>query len=120
MAVVDSADRHGYRERAPRIPHREPHRKGCRRAPRFQFQRHKAKEKPADSLMNISTTLYSAVVIGVLVFPVTAFIQSLVSGTDPTSFTSVRNEADLIQRREPFEAPHTFPSGMTGSVQCAT
>jgi hypothetical protein len=50
-----------------------------------QFQRRtdKAKEKLADSLMSMSTTLLNGVFLGVLVFPLTAFIQSFVSGKDP-------------------------------------
>jgi hypothetical protein len=37
-----------------------------------------------------------------------------------TFFTSVRKEADLIQRREPLAVLRVVPSGMTASMQCAT
>jgi hypothetical protein len=43
----------------------------------------KAKEKFADSLMNISTAVFSAVVIGLFVFPFTLLIQTMVRGIDP-------------------------------------
>jgi len=43
----------------------------------------KAKEKFADSLMSISTAVYSAVVIGLFVFPFTLLIQTMVRGIDP-------------------------------------
>jgi hypothetical protein len=42
----------------------------------------KAKEKFADSLMSLSTTLFSAVAISVLVFPLTAFMQAMAKGID--------------------------------------
>jgi hypothetical protein len=45
----------------------------------------KAKEKFADSLMSVSTAVQSAMFIGVLVFPFTAFIQAMASGTDPVA-----------------------------------
>jgi putative transposase len=37
-----------------------------------------------------------------------------------TSFTSVRNEADLIQRHESLAVLRIVPSGMTAFIQCAT
>jgi hypothetical protein len=43
----------------------------------------KAKEKLADSLMSFSTAVSSAVMIGVLVFPLTVFIQAMAKGIDP-------------------------------------
>jgi len=43
----------------------------------------KAKEKLADSLMSVSTATQSATLIGLFVFPLTAFIQTMVSGIDP-------------------------------------
>jgi hypothetical protein len=45
----------------------------------------KAREKFADSLMSCSTALLSATLIGPLVFPFTAFIQTMASGADPLS-----------------------------------
>ena len=45
----------------------------------------KAKEKSADSLMSCSTAIFSALLIGVLVFPFTVFIQTMARGTDPVS-----------------------------------
>jgi hypothetical protein len=45
----------------------------------------KAKEKLADSLMSFSTAVSSAVMISVLVFPFTAFIQAMARGTDPVA-----------------------------------
>jgi hypothetical protein len=45
----------------------------------------KAKEKLADSLMSFSTAVFSAIVISVLVFPFTAFIQTMARGTDPVA-----------------------------------
>jgi hypothetical protein len=45
----------------------------------------KAKEKFADSLMSFSTAVFSAIVISVLVFPFTAFIQTMARGTDPVA-----------------------------------
>lgn len=45
----------------------------------------KAKEKWAESLMKIGTTVDSATLITILVFPLTVFIQGIASGTDPVS-----------------------------------
>jgi hypothetical protein len=45
----------------------------------------KAKEKLADSLMSVSTATQSATWIGLFVFPLTAFLQTMTSGTDPVS-----------------------------------
>jgi hypothetical protein len=43
----------------------------------------KAKEKFADSLMSVSNTIHSATLLGILVVPLTAFLQTIVSGKDP-------------------------------------
>jgi hypothetical protein len=45
----------------------------------------KAKEKYADGLMSVSTALCSATFIAVLLFPLTAFIQAITSGTKPVA-----------------------------------
>jgi hypothetical protein len=45
----------------------------------------KAKEKAADSMMSVGTAVHSATFISLLVFPFTAFIQTMASGTDPVS-----------------------------------
>ena len=45
----------------------------------------KAKEKFADSLMSVSNAVHSATWISLLVFPLTAFIQSMAGGTDPVA-----------------------------------
>jgi hypothetical protein len=52
---------------------------------KFPSRTPKAKEKLADSLMSVGTALHSATFIGLLVFPCTAFIQAMTSGTDPVS-----------------------------------
>ena len=43
----------------------------------------KAKEKFADSLMSVSNTIHSATLLGILVVPLTVFLQTIVSGKDP-------------------------------------
>jgi hypothetical protein len=43
----------------------------------------KAKEKFADSLMSMSTAIFSALLIALLVFPFTTFIHTMTGGTDP-------------------------------------
>ena len=45
----------------------------------------KAKEKYADALMSLSTAICSATFIAVLLFPLTAFIQAMTSGTKPVA-----------------------------------
>jgi hypothetical protein len=45
----------------------------------------KAQEMFADSLMSLSTAVVSAVLIGLLVFPFTAFIQAIAGGIDPVA-----------------------------------
>jgi hypothetical protein len=52
---------------------------------KFPNRTPKAKEKAADSLMSVGTAVHSATLIGLLVFPLTAFIQTMASGTDPVS-----------------------------------
>jgi hypothetical protein len=42
----------------------------------------KAKEKFADSLMSVSNTIHSAILLGILVIPLTAFMQAIMSGKD--------------------------------------
>jgi hypothetical protein len=43
----------------------------------------KAKEKFADSNMSVASSIASAVFIGVLVFPLTAFISAIALGSEP-------------------------------------
>ncbi len=43
----------------------------------------KAKEKFADSLMSVSNTIHSATLLGILVIPLTVFLQTIASGKDP-------------------------------------
>ncbi|OAI10552.1 hypothetical protein [Methylomonas methanica] len=43
----------------------------------------KAKEKFADSNMSVASSIASAVFIGVLVFPLTAFISAMALGNEP-------------------------------------
>jgi len=43
----------------------------------------KAKEKFADSNMSVASSIASAVFIGVLVFPLTAFISAIALGNEP-------------------------------------
>jgi hypothetical protein len=45
----------------------------------------KAKEKYADGLMSFSTAICSATFIAVLLFPLTAYIQAITSGTKPVA-----------------------------------
>jgi hypothetical protein len=52
---------------------------------KFNSRTPKAKEKPADSLMTVGTAVHSATLIGILVFPLTASIQTMAGGTDPVS-----------------------------------
>jgi hypothetical protein len=52
---------------------------------KFPSRTSKAKEKAADSLMSVSNAIHSATWISLLVFPLTAFIQSRASGTDLVS-----------------------------------
>lgn len=49
----------------------------------------KAKEKFADSLMSLANTIHSAVLIGVLVLPLTTFIAGVFSGAEPVSFWAI-------------------------------
>jgi hypothetical protein len=51
----------------------------------FEARSDKAKEKIADSIMSISTAIFTATLIGVSVFPFTAVLNALVSGTNPLS-----------------------------------
>jgi hypothetical protein len=50
---------------------------------RIEERTNKAKEKFADGLMSVSNTIHSATLLGLLVVPLTAFIQTIVSGKDP-------------------------------------
>jgi hypothetical protein len=52
---------------------------------KFKGRTIKAKEKLADSLMSMGTAVQSATLIGLLVFPFTAFIQTVAGGTDPVA-----------------------------------
>ncbi|HEX9868843.1 MAG TPA: hypothetical protein VGC99_09660 [Candidatus Tectomicrobia bacterium] len=49
----------------------------------FKGRTAKAKEKLADSLMSCSTAVFSAVCISLLIFPLTAFIQTMAREIDP-------------------------------------
>jgi hypothetical protein len=53
--------------------------------PEIEDRTDKAKEKLADSLMSVGNTIHSATLLGILVVPLTAFIQAIVSGKDPVS-----------------------------------
>jgi hypothetical protein len=53
---------------------------------KFETRSDKAKEKIADSFMSTGTAIQSAVLIGMLVAPFTAFIQALLGGPDPVMF----------------------------------
>jgi hypothetical protein len=59
----------------------------------------KAKEKFADSLMSTSTAMFSAVWIALLVFPFTAFIQTMAGGTDPVAALVAWWQPDRWSRR---------------------
>jgi hypothetical protein len=45
----------------------------------------KAKENFADGLMSVSHTMISAVMIGAFVFPLAAYLQAFIRGTDPVA-----------------------------------
>jgi hypothetical protein len=49
----------------------------------------KSKEKFADSLMSLANIIHGAVLIGVFVFPLTAFVSALFAGTEPFSFFAI-------------------------------
>ena len=46
----------------------------------------KSKEKFADSLMAVANVIHGAALAGVLVFPLTAFVSSVLTGTTALSF----------------------------------
>jgi hypothetical protein len=52
----------------------------------------RSKEKFADSIMSVANAIHSAAFIGVLVFPLTAFVTAMFTGVEPVSFLT------LIQR----------------------
>lgn len=54
----------------------------------------KAKEKAAESLMSIATTVASATLIGVTVLPLTAFLTAIFGGTVIT-ISSIRAVLDM-------------------------
>lgn len=54
-------------------------------AKKFDERTDKAKEKWADSLMSCGTSVLGAFITSILVFPLTAFIQAVTSGTDPVA-----------------------------------
>jgi hypothetical protein len=74
----------------------------------------KAREKFADSLMSCSTTLLSATLIGLLVFPFTAFIQTMASGADPLSALVAWWQPDRWSgwHAEVFVVLYWLPSGV--------
>lgn len=46
----------------------------------------KAREKFADSLMTLANIIYGALFVGMLLFPLTAFVSAMYNAADPFSF----------------------------------